>query len=139
MQGEQYVSRKTGKIVPGKEFVIPISCCPQKCFLKIDASNQKQLHDTFWKEGDYRAQNVMLCSMVKTKSCDSENKKDLKIETWEYSFPPQYDRNPGIITCQKFLCKVLNLTRSRFITIQQKLKKNETMQDKRGGKHELFS
>lgn len=71
----------------------------------------------------------MLSSMLKEKICSENN----KIIRWEYHFPYQYKSNDDVVTCQNFLCKVMDIKRARFITLQQKIKNNESLGDKRGG------
>lgn len=55
---------------------------------------------------------------------------------WIYFFPHQFGRNRRTEVCQGFLCKVLNITRSKITTVQHKLANNKTLGDERGSTQE---
>ncbi|KAL1488158.1 hypothetical protein ABEB36_015116 [Hypothenemus hampei] len=62
--GEEYVSGLNGKTISKKIFKATNSCCSKKCFEKVNISLQKEMHDSFWKLGDYKLQNVRLSQMI---------------------------------------------------------------------------
>ena len=102
------------------------SCCREQCYAAIDVNFQIS-QKLFWEIGDYNSQNIMLCSLMKLKqkSPDSTVKRNYWIY---YYFHPVY----GIRTrvCQKFLCHVMNLDKSRLLTVQKKLLNGEPLHDK---------
>ena len=88
------------------------TCCPKKCFLKIDIENQKKIHDGFWKCSDYQAGNILISQMLERK--DSAHYKRIQ---WNF-----YCRIKGhdIVVCKKFICNVFGVGKKRIETIQKK-------------------
>lgn len=128
VQGREYVSLCTGKTVVGKEFEAVISCCPKKCYTKIDSQQQKKLYDKFWQLGDYTAQNVLLSTFMKERNSKTEG----TILHWDYYFPYQFQVNDELAICQKFLLNVIGIKKTRIQTLQTKIKNNESLEDRRG-------
>ena len=60
------------------------------------------------------------------------NSTDKPVVLWKYTFHCQTN---NVDVCQKFLCNLLNIGKSRFETIRNKLLNNITLNDNRG-KHE---
>ena len=126
VQGEEYVSIRTEQTVGAKTFQNITSCCPKKCFSKVDTEHQKNLHKRFWEIGDYAAQNVFLSTVMK------------KMVKWIYLLPHQFERNEEFVVCQQFLLNIFSIGRARLRTVQEKVKNNQTIYDNRG-KHTHFA
>ena len=52
---------------------------------------------------------------------------------WEYYFPHQQWINKKVVVCRIFLCQTLNINSGRFITLQNKIRNNKSLCEKRGG------
>lgn len=135
-QGQSYVSQ-SGETVPRKEFKSVESCCSKECFRQIETTRQQELHEAFWKTGDYLAQNVLISSMMTRKSsapskAAAAGKCVQRRTLWTYTFHSEFGNT---VVCQKFLLNCLNIEHKRIETVQRKLKTGQTLKDNRG-RHE---
>lgn len=130
VQGKQYVSR-SGAVVEEKIFKKVESCCKKNCFEKIELSRQKKAHDEFWGFGDYKCSNVYLNMILKKDDTVTKigNLKRKSPQKWNYSFPTE---SGSIDVCKQFLMNVLNISKSRIETVQQKIMNDEPLSDRRG-------
>ena len=55
--GEMYVSRDTGKMVKQREVGPP---CNDGCYARLGDDVVKDIHESFWKIGDYNLQNTFI-------------------------------------------------------------------------------
>ena len=129
-QGEIYASH-SGKSVSAKEFHQTTSCCPKKCYQNIPFPEQEEFHKSIWQSpGEYNAQNVMLAGLMTRKPVNlTENSQKKGVALWHYIFHTQ---NINKAVCQKFLCDLLQVGKGRFVTVQKKLKNNDSLEDYRG-------
>lgn len=138
LQGREYVT-KSNKVVAAKVFNPVSICCVRNCFAKITMSEQQHFFNSFWKSaGDYKSQNILLSGLMTLKprvvSSDEDDDDDDQQRSvkWEYSF---HSLTKHFSVCQKLLCNLLDIRRSRFASIQKKMLNNESLQDNRG-KHQ---
>lgn len=118
-------------LVPAKIFENVESCCPNKCFDKVNLSYQEIFFNNFWEYTDgYDSQSIILSGLMILKNLPADNNFEImKAILWKNFFHCTYVR---VEVCQQFLYNLLELNRKRFVTIQKKLVNNETIQDKRG-------
>lgn len=128
-QGKEYVGH-LNKSVPEKKFQPVQVCCANKCFEKVEISEQEKFFNHFWKSaGNYKCQNIILSSLMTLKNPNVLEDAQIKIVKWSYSFRlPSHD----VSVCQKFLLQLLSISRERLVTVQNKIKNNESFDDNRG-------
>lgn len=97
----------------------------------MENSYQKIFFNNFWKDAaDYKTQNIMLSGLMILRRPPADgNTHGMKVISWNYYFHCIYLRAE---VCQAFLCRLLQINKGRFTTIQKKLISNVSLQDKRG-------
>ena len=119
-------------MICAKEFKPVTSCCNKNCFRTIEAEKQQGYYNAFWVSArNYHSQNIFLAGLLTRKPM---SKIENQVVLWEYFF--RFD-TINVSVCQAFLCAVLNIKKGRISTIQQKLKNNEPLIDKRGMKRKI--
>ena len=63
--GKEYVSDKSGKMWAARKIRGPCSCA-NKCYDKVPEDVRKEIHENFWKLGDYEKQNAYLGKLLKS-------------------------------------------------------------------------
>lgn len=123
----------SGKKIESKKFRAVEQCCKNECFKNVTIQQQEEGFSSFWENGNYNIQNVMLSSIMTQKSSKCVKlKSEKQAILWEYSL---HLKTTNISVCQKFLCHLLQINKGRFATVQRKIITNEALDDNRG-KHE---
>ncbi len=105
-QGEEYINA-SGNIVNEKTFKYIDICCKKSCCTQLSFDEQKIKFDEFWSLSEFDLQNYMLFSLMNHKKY-----------FWKYSINIYGQLK---IICQKFLLNLLQISKKRIRTLQNKI------------------
>ena len=133
-RGLSYVSEKTGKLVPARKMQGSCSCT-NKCFEKVSEEARKEIHENFWKLGEYNRQNEYLSKLLKSKIVKRRRKPVESLEKFRRHSVSYFVYHGDIEypVCKKAFLNIFNLGEKRIKTVLEKQSRTgTTTPDRRG-------
>ena len=101
-RGEEYVSRTTSKVVPGRRVGAPCTC-PKNCFQTLGDEAIQLIFKNYWDMGSHNAQSAYISKMVTSKQVKnpSVGESSRRKATKEYTV--NMDNEKVVVCKQAFL------------------------------------